>query len=100
MEELYERLMKLLGGKGMVPAAAKRYASQAIQQGLIHEWSNGIISVVIDGRVDSTPHALDNLAARIVAGAPTSERRGGLSYEEQREFKADKIARDGADYGL
>jgi hypothetical protein len=63
-------------------------------------WPNGVVSVLIDGRVDSSPQALHNLAGRILAGAPAAERGGSLTYEEQRELKSAKIIRDGADYVL
>jgi hypothetical protein len=99
-EATYHDLTKLLMTMGMAPAPAKQYAARAFQEGRIHVWANGIVSCMIDGRVDSSAHALHNVAARMVAGAPTAEVRGGPTYEERQELKAEKLQRDGSDYGF
>jgi hypothetical protein len=99
-EMIHARLEQQLNTLGMTPSAARHRASLAFQLGQVHEWPDGQISCQLDGRIDSTPYALQNFAARIVAGVPSAERQSGLSYEEQRELKATKIQRDGSEYSF
>lgn len=98
-EATYSDLVRLLTTLGMTPNPAKQHASRAREQGLVHVWGDGQRSVMIDGRIDSSSHALQNLAARIVAGAPSAERTA-LSYEEKRQLVGDKLQRHAEDYSL
>jgi hypothetical protein len=93
--EVRQHLVQL----GMVPFAAEQAMRTLVQQGAIHTWPSGIVSVLLDGRIDSSPDALRNLAGRILAGAPSTERRGA-SPEEMRALREAKLTREGSDYAL
>ena len=99
-EETYTELVRLLTSMGMTPNPAKQHATKAFEAGTIHPWGDGQVSTMIEGHIDSSPQALSNLAARIVGGAPATERRGALSYGEKQALREVKLQRDGGEYSI